>query len=160
MLFLLWVGSRFRDRLRPGDIAMLFFIWYGLVRFLLETLRSDNWTFFGIPTAMVVSALFIGISGAALVWRHRPGHPTNDRPPTFPKQATWGAVGDASALDSAIDEHDAIDDDDIDDDAEFDDEDDVAVAPSADAIDAEAPDTADATDPEAPDDHEAPPPVA
>jgi phosphatidylglycerol:prolipoprotein diacylglycerol transferase len=94
MLFLLWVGHRFRDRLRPGDIILLFFIWYGTVRFALETLRSDNWTFFGVPTAMVVSGLFIGVSAAILAWRHRPGHGESDPPPTFPEVATWGAVGD------------------------------------------------------------------
>ena len=73
MLFLLWLGSRFRDRLRPGDLLLVFFIWYGIVRFALETLRVNNWTFQGIPTAMLVSALFVGIAVAILVYRHRPG---------------------------------------------------------------------------------------
>ena len=95
MLFLLWVGHRFRARLRPGDIILLFFIWYGAVRFALETLREDNWTFFGIPTAMLVSLLFIGISAVILAWRHRPGHPMTDDPPAFPERATWGAAGAA-----------------------------------------------------------------
>jgi phosphatidylglycerol:prolipoprotein diacylglycerol transferase len=93
MLFLLWVGARFRSRLRPGDIVLLFFIWYGVVRFGLETLRSDNWTLFGIPTAMLVSLLFAGISAAILVWRHRPGHPRTDDPATYPAAASWGALG-------------------------------------------------------------------
>ncbi len=93
MLFLLWVGARFRSRLRPGDIVLLFFIWYGVVRFVLETLRSENWTLFGIPTAMLVSLLFAGISAAILVWRHRPGHPRMDDPATHPAAASWGALG-------------------------------------------------------------------
>jgi phosphatidylglycerol:prolipoprotein diacylglycerol transferase len=92
MLFLLWLGSRFRSRLRPGDLILTFFIWYGLVRFGLETLRSDNWTLFGIPTAMIVSLVFVGVSAAILLWRHRPGHPT-DSPPSRPEAATWGALG-------------------------------------------------------------------
>jgi len=41
-LFLIWLGFRFRDRLRPGDLALIFFIWYGVVRFALEVLRHDN----------------------------------------------------------------------------------------------------------------------
>lgn len=72
-LTLIWLGNRFRDRLRPGDLLLVFFIWYAAVRFALETLRTDNWLFFGIPTAMVVSATVILAAGAILVWRHRGG---------------------------------------------------------------------------------------
>ena len=35
-------------RLRPGDITLLFFVWYGTTRFLLEPLRSNNWTVDGV----------------------------------------------------------------------------------------------------------------
>ena len=48
--------------------------------------------FFGVPTAQVVSLLFIVPSVAALVWRHRSGRGTDD-PPTHPELATWGALG-------------------------------------------------------------------
>jgi phosphatidylglycerol:prolipoprotein diacylglycerol transferase len=102
--FLVWVGYRFRSRLRPGDIAMVFFIWYGLVRFVLENLRSDNWTLIGIPTAQIVSLLFIGGAMAVLLWRHRPGHPTTDDPPTYPEVATWGALSTADWKTQPIDE--------------------------------------------------------
>ncbi len=76
---LLWIGRRFRDRLRPGDLIITFFVWYGIVRFLLEPLRSDNWLVGGIPTAQLASLVFIG--GALLVFalRHRPGR-SDDRP--------------------------------------------------------------------------------
>ena len=33
----------------PGDLLLIFFIWYGLTRFALEGLRTGNWTFFGDP---------------------------------------------------------------------------------------------------------------
>jgi phosphatidylglycerol:prolipoprotein diacylglycerol transferase len=92
MVFLLWLGSRFRSRLRPGDLLLVFFIWYGVVRFGLETLRSDNWTFFGVPTAQLVSILFAGIALIVLIYRHRPGHPTDDPLPARPADATWGAL--------------------------------------------------------------------
>ena len=68
---LLWVARRFGSRLRPGDIALLFFIWYATTRFLLEPLRADHWTFFGVPTAMIVSAFVIVAATIALVFRHR-----------------------------------------------------------------------------------------
>jgi phosphatidylglycerol:prolipoprotein diacylglycerol transferase len=80
MLFLLFVGSRFRHRLRPGDLVLVFFIWYGIVRFALESLRVNNWTFAGVPTAMIVSAIFVAIAGAVLVYRHRPGRPADEEP--------------------------------------------------------------------------------
>ena len=54
-------GSRVRDRgSGRATCRCVFFIWYGVVRFVLEFLRSGNWTFFGVPTAQIVSAaLFI-----------------------------------------------------------------------------------------------------
>ena len=58
-LVLIWLGFHARKRLRPGDLILLFFVWYGLVRFVLETFRQDNWTFFGVPTAQIVSMLFV-----------------------------------------------------------------------------------------------------
>ncbi len=92
LLVLVWIGYHLRPRLRVGDLLLVFFVWYGTTRFVLETLRHDNWTFFGIPTAQVVS---IGIVVPALVilaWRHRRGHALDD-PPTHPEVATWGALG-------------------------------------------------------------------
>jgi phosphatidylglycerol:prolipoprotein diacylglycerol transferase len=91
-VLLIWIGFRLRDRLRPGDLILVFFAWYGVVRFGLEFLRQENWTFQGIPTAQIVSLLFIVPSLAVLVWRHRPGHPDDD-PPSRPAEATWGALG-------------------------------------------------------------------
>ena len=91
-IVLIWIGYHLRDRLRPGDILLIFFVWYGVVRFTLETFRHDNWLFFGTPTAQVVSLGFIVPSLVILAWRHRPGHPLDD-PPTYPEGATWGARG-------------------------------------------------------------------
>jgi phosphatidylglycerol:prolipoprotein diacylglycerol transferase len=98
---LIWLGFRSRDRLRPGDLILLFFVWYGVVRFGLEFLREENWTFQGIPTAQIVSLLFIVPSLAVLIWRHRPGHPDDD-PPSRPADATWGALG--RAVDTTVDD--------------------------------------------------------
>jgi phosphatidylglycerol:prolipoprotein diacylglycerol transferase len=72
-LFLLWLGRRYGNRLRSGDMVLVFFIWYPIVRFLLETLRTNNWTVGGIPTAQLVSVLFILIALLMLLYRHRSG---------------------------------------------------------------------------------------
>jgi len=72
---LLWLAGRRDSRLVPGDLLLIFFVWYGTTRFALEFLRSGNWTFFGIPTAQIVSAIFV-IVGLVLLWyRHGPGRP-------------------------------------------------------------------------------------
>jgi phosphatidylglycerol:prolipoprotein diacylglycerol transferase len=71
LAFILWLGRRFRDRLLAGDLLLVFFVWYGTTRFVLETFRTDNWLFFGIPTAQIVSAAFVLGSIAILIRRHR-----------------------------------------------------------------------------------------
>ena len=87
-------------------------------------MRQENWTFNGIPTAMLVSLGFIAVGVIALLWRHRPGH-DQDAPATRWRHATWGALGaipeGADVEDEDDDEFD--DDDEYDDDDEFDDDD-------------------------------------
>ena len=112
--FLVFLGYRLRSWLRPGDLLLVFFIWYGVTRFVLETLRADNWTFFGVPTAQIVSLAFIAIGVVGLVLRHR-GSRMGDKPPADPQRATWGALG-ADWMTRPIDEPwanvgDQIDDD-------------------------------------------------
>lgn len=92
VLVLLAIGFRFRTRLRPGDIAGIFFIWYAVVRFLLENLREDNWIAFGIPVAQLVSVVFVIVTAAILVTRHRSGAADADAPPSIAGVATWGAI--------------------------------------------------------------------
>ena len=116
-LVLIWLGYHRRDRLRPGDLLLIFFIWYGTVRFFLEPLRQENWTFNGIPTAMLVSLGFIAVGVIALLWRHRPGHDT-DAPATQWRHATWGALGAIPEGADAEDEEYDDDDDEYDDDEE------------------------------------------
>jgi phosphatidylglycerol:prolipoprotein diacylglycerol transferase len=76
-LFLIWLGRRFTHRTRPGDLFLIFFIWYGTVRFALETLRVGNWTVQEIPVASIVSVALVGGAAVLLVARHlRPGQTT------------------------------------------------------------------------------------
>ena len=76
LLVLLYLGRRFAHRLRSGDLLGIFFIWYGIVRAALETLRADNWFWFGIPTAWLFSAAFILFGLAVIVVRHARGGPS------------------------------------------------------------------------------------
>jgi phosphatidylglycerol:prolipoprotein diacylglycerol transferase len=98
---LLWIARRWGPRMRPGDLVLIFFIWYAVVRFLLETLRTGNWTFNGIPTAMIVSAIVIVVSAALLVWRHRPAAEDAER---------WGEPP------APVDDRDVVEEIEVDDD--------------------------------------------
>src|SRR5690606_6251399 len=50
---LFWISRRFTDRLLPGDLALLYFIWYPLGRFFIEFIRTDSWFFPGTPFNVV-----------------------------------------------------------------------------------------------------------
>ena len=73
MLVLLYVIRRFGARLFSGDAALMYIMWYGAVRTLLETYRVGNWTILGVPTAMWVGILGFVLAGAWLWYRHRRG---------------------------------------------------------------------------------------
>jgi phosphatidylglycerol:prolipoprotein diacylglycerol transferase len=73
-LTLTWLAGHAK-RLVPGDLLGIFFIWYGTTRFLLEFMRTGNWTFFGIPTAQIVTLGFVAFGIALIWWRHGPGRP-------------------------------------------------------------------------------------
>ena len=109
MAFLLWLARRPGIRLRRGDILLVFFIWYPIVRFLLETLRTDNWKVGGIPTAQLVSVIFVLIAFLVLVYRHRPGVVDKDPLPRPPRQGPPQPEPDPFADDDWDDEDDGDD---------------------------------------------------
>jgi uncharacterized membrane protein YeaQ/YmgE (transglycosylase-associated protein family) len=92
-IVLLMLARRARS-LRPGDIVLLFFVWYGTTRFLLEPLRTNNWLVDGIPTASIISALAVVGALLVLAWRHRPGAISPDGGASDP-DAPGHAVGQA-----------------------------------------------------------------
>ena len=70
LIVLIFIARRFPTKLIPGDVALLVVTWYAATRFLLEPFRSDNWTFFGIPTASIVMAGIIVVCVGLIVVRH------------------------------------------------------------------------------------------
>lgn len=70
-----WLSRRFERTLKPGDIALLYLIWYPFGRFWIEFLRTDSWFFPGIPFNVVHILCAISIIGAGvtLYLRHRGG---------------------------------------------------------------------------------------
>jgi phosphatidylglycerol:prolipoprotein diacylglycerol transferase len=84
VMIFLWRRFTGRGRLLiAGDVGLLYFVWYGLERSLLETLRSGwNWTFFGLATAQVVGLGAAAAAIVAILVRHRwvRRHPTTAEP--------------------------------------------------------------------------------
>jgi phosphatidylglycerol:prolipoprotein diacylglycerol transferase len=69
---LFWISRRFIDRLLPGDLILLYLIWYPLGRFLIEFLRTDSWFFPGTPfnTVHLLSAVAVVGAAITLIVRH------------------------------------------------------------------------------------------
>src|SRR4051812_5385927 len=70
---LFWISRRYEDSLLPGDLMLLYIIWYPTGRFMLEFIRTDSWFFPGTPFNVVhiLSAIAVITSIVVLVWRHR-----------------------------------------------------------------------------------------
>jgi len=68
---MLMLGRKFSNRLKDGDLFLIYLIWYPLGRIWVESLRPDAWTIGSVPTAQIASAFFIVVAAAALVIRHR-----------------------------------------------------------------------------------------
>jgi phosphatidylglycerol:prolipoprotein diacylglycerol transferase len=62
--------ARGRWSLIPGDVLLLYFIWYPLERFGLEFLRIQPWSAIGLPVAQWVSGILALMAISILVWRH------------------------------------------------------------------------------------------
>ena len=129
-LVLLWLARRRGSRLVPGDLLLIFFLWYGLTRFALEGLRTGNWTFFGIPTAQLVTLGFIVFGLVGLLYRHGRGHPGVLAADLVPERAPAPSGDEADEdfwdddADADLDDADRDDDDDDEEVDEFDDADD------------------------------------
>ena len=77
MLLLLWISRRFKDRLKTGDIFLVYLIVYPLGRFLLEFLRLDSSQLAGINANQAL--MLVVMIGASLTFglrRWLGHHPT------------------------------------------------------------------------------------
>ncbi|HID39569.1 MAG TPA: prolipoprotein diacylglyceryl transferase [Calditrichaeota bacterium] len=71
MAILLWVSRRFPDRVKDGDIFLLYLIIYPLGRFLLDFLRLDASILNGINANQTVMAVVASFALFTLLFRHR-----------------------------------------------------------------------------------------
>jgi phosphatidylglycerol---prolipoprotein diacylglyceryl transferase len=70
---LIWVGRRFRGRLKAGDIFMVYMIVYAIGRFALEFLRIDPSPLAGVNINQTIMGFIAVASAVGLYLRHRPG---------------------------------------------------------------------------------------
>jgi phosphatidylglycerol---prolipoprotein diacylglyceryl transferase len=81
-LVALWLSRRYLHRMRAGDLAAFWGIWYGATRATLETFREGwNWTLTGIPTAQLIGVAFVVAGLMWLLYNHRPGRSAHEPPP-------------------------------------------------------------------------------
>jgi phosphatidylglycerol:prolipoprotein diacylglycerol transferase len=62
---------RYGDRLKTGDIFLVYLIVYPVGRFFLEFLRLDASQIAGINANQTFVAIVAVLSALALLWRHR-----------------------------------------------------------------------------------------
>lgn len=69
---LLYIGRRWDKTLKPGDMLLLYGIFYPLVRFFTEMQRPDAWILAntGIPTAQVISVVTFVVCAIWFLYRH------------------------------------------------------------------------------------------
>ena len=68
---LIWIGKRFTNRLKPGDIFLAYLFIYPVGRFFLEFLRLDPSPVAGININQTLMAVVALSSAALLYWKHR-----------------------------------------------------------------------------------------
>jgi phosphatidylglycerol:prolipoprotein diacylglycerol transferase len=71
MFVLIWLTRRFSDRLKDGDIFLVYLIVYPVGRFLLDFLRLDAAMVGGINANQTAMAGVALAATLALAWRHR-----------------------------------------------------------------------------------------
>jgi phosphatidylglycerol:prolipoprotein diacylglycerol transferase len=54
-----------------GEIVLLYFLGYGVIRFFVESLRTDQMMFFGLPLNQIVAVFFAVVSAAIITTKRR-----------------------------------------------------------------------------------------
>ncbi|HEY9151812.1 MAG TPA: prolipoprotein diacylglyceryl transferase, partial [Anaerolineales bacterium] len=73
MLLLIWLMRRFADKLKRGDIFLVYLIGYPTIRFFLEFIRVDYPTIGGIDPNQALMGVVALLAAGILIWRHRSG---------------------------------------------------------------------------------------
>ena len=72
MFLLVWLTRRYSNKLKQGDIFLVYLIFYPTIRFFLEFLRVDYPLIGGIDPNQILVGVVAILAAVALIWRHRP----------------------------------------------------------------------------------------
>ncbi len=72
MGILLYIGRRFSDRLKNGDLFLAYMVMYGTYRFFLEFLRLDISQVGSVNFNQIFVGVLAILASAVLAWRHWP----------------------------------------------------------------------------------------
>jgi phosphatidylglycerol:prolipoprotein diacylglycerol transferase len=67
----LYIGRRYRDWLKTGDLFLFYLIFYPVLRFGMEFIRLDSSQILGLNANQTLMVILIVVSGAVLSARHR-----------------------------------------------------------------------------------------
>jgi phosphatidylglycerol:prolipoprotein diacylglycerol transferase len=71
MILLLWLGRRYSDRLKKGDIFLIYVLIYAVGRFALDFLRLDASKVLGINFNQTIMGVLSVLTLLVLAWRYR-----------------------------------------------------------------------------------------
>jgi len=71
VFLLLWISKKFSERLKKGDIFLLYLISYPLIRILLDFFRLDASQLGGLNANQAFMIVVIIFAILTLLWRHR-----------------------------------------------------------------------------------------
>ena len=71
MFFLLWIARRFSDRLKTGDVFLVYLITYPVIRILLDFIRVDASEIAGINANQTFMVIVLLAAVGVLVYRHK-----------------------------------------------------------------------------------------
>jgi phosphatidylglycerol:prolipoprotein diacylglycerol transferase len=70
LALLLWLSRRYEERLKAGDLFLIYLVFYPVGRFFLEFLRLDPSPVAGVNANQTLSLVVAVLSAGALVYRH------------------------------------------------------------------------------------------
>ena len=71
MFFLLWLGRKFSDKRKNGDVFLSYLVTYPIFRFFMEFLRLDPSFVGGINANQIMMLVIAACAIGFLIWRHR-----------------------------------------------------------------------------------------
>ncbi|MBI9046495.1 MAG: prolipoprotein diacylglyceryl transferase [Anaerolineaceae bacterium] len=78
MSIMLWVGRKYVNRIKAGDITLMYFVLYGITRFTLEFIRLDTSFVNGVNANQTMSISLAIIAAGVIIWRHMKKDPPTD----------------------------------------------------------------------------------